>query len=121
MRRTIPFLTIVLTIFCHGIAFAGNGANFRIVEESSYLILSVACLMAAFLIFRILQGGSLGTPWLFFTIGFILAGAGALTQLFDLLKIFIYEYDLRPAMLVMRASSMLFILTGLVLYKKGLQ
>jgi hypothetical protein len=82
---------------------------------------ALGCLAFALLIFLSLKGGSLGRPWLFIFIGFLLAAIGSGLHLLDLSKILIYEYDLRLAFLIITCGSMIFLLIGLILVKRGLE
>ena len=121
MSNLIKVATAGLVLSGYGIANASKTANYALVGDSLIFVFSAACLVLALLIFLSLRGGSLGIPWLFFFIGFALAGAGGAMQVLDMLKIAVNQYDLRPSLLITRAGSMLFFLVGLFLYKRGLQ
>ncbi len=121
MKRIVPYLTFAFALCNCQSAFAGRGVTYGLIRESSLIILSLTCLAVTWLIFRTLQGGSLGTPWLFFVGGFALVGIEAVIQLFDVMKIVVYEYDLGLVSLLLSAGSMILMMTGLILYKKGLQ
>ena len=95
--------------------------DYRLVQESLFLALSLACLILAIMMYLTMKGGKLSLPWIFLLIGFAAAGLGAVIQLLESLKILIHEYDLRPALLIFRCGSMLSFLVGLIFFKKGLQ
>ena len=121
MKRMIPLTMIGLVLWHSRPLYAANMINYGLIQESSYFILSLGCLAIAGFIYKMLKGGSLGTPWLFFIVGFSLAGIYTAVQILDTLKVVVYQYDYRLAMLVMQTGSMLFLLIGLILYKKGLE
>ena len=121
MKRIIPIISIGLVFWHCQPASAADTINYGLIQESSFFILSLGCIAVAGLIYQTLKGGSLGTPWLFFVGGFALAGSYAAIQLLDIMKIAVYQYDCRLAELALRIGSMLLLMTGLVLYKKGLQ
>ena len=118
-------LTLILTAFFvfskYGIATAMSTHNYLVVQESIALLVCIACLLLAVSIFSALKGGILGTPWLFFVIGFSIAAAGGVIKLLDLFKIVIYQYDLRPAILLTTCGSVIFLLLGLFYYRRGLE
>ena len=95
--------------------------GYGLASGAIYLGLSLAGIALAFTIYSVLKGGSLGSSWLFFILGFAAAALGSLIELFDLLHILIYQYDLRLVQLAIRTASMLLFLTGLILYRRGLE
>jgi len=117
---TLP-LTFVFVISYYDFAMAISTHTYSVVQESVFLVFTIACLLIAFGIFNSLKGGSLGTPWLFFAIGFFIAAIGGILHLLDLLKIFFSQYDLRPATLITTCGSMIFLFLGLYFYRKGLE
>lgn len=121
MKSWLPLLIIgALLIDCKS-SYALTTSGYNLLEESVSLSLTVLSLILAITILHGLRGGVLGRPWAFFIAAFILAGAASLLRLFDLKAIFFVEYDLRPALLVTRSAAMLFMLVGLIFYKKELQ
>ena len=121
MNRLAIYLTIGFVLTNYRLAGAISTYSYNLMQESIFFIVSIGSLVLAFSIFVSLRGGSLGIPWVFFIIGFAIAAAGGAIQLLDLLKILVYEYDLRLATLITSCGSMLFLFTGLYLYRKGLQ
>lgn len=121
MNRLAVFLTVGFVLSYSRLAGAASTHTYNLVQESILSIVSIGCLFLALSIFISLKGGSLGTPWIFFMIGFAMAAAGGVIHLLDLFKILVYEYDLRPATLITSCGSMLFLFIGLYLYRKRLQ
>jgi hypothetical protein len=105
----------------YGTANAMTTADYGMLQESISLALAFLCLVFAVLILGGHRGGALGRPWAFFVAAFILVGTASLLRLFDLNSILFSEYDLRPAFLVTRTAALLFMLVGLIFYKKELQ
>lgn len=121
MKKIIPLISIGFVLWHCQPASAADTITYGLIQESSFFILSLGCIAAAAIIYRTLKGGSLATPWLFFVGGFILAGLYAAVQLLDIMKIVVYQYDCRLVELALHIGSMLLLMTGLILYKKGLQ
>lgn len=121
MKKIIPVISVGLVLWhCQPVS-AANTINYKLIQESSFFILSLGCIAAAAIIYQTLKGGSLATPWLFFIGGFILGGLDAAVQLLDIMKIAVYQYDCRLVELALHIGSMLLLMTGLILYKKGLK
>lgn len=121
MSRTTLFLTTLISMLSFDYASAMSTHTYLVVQESITFLVSIGCLILAISIYRALKGGILGTPWVFFVMGFGLAAVGGLIKLLDLFKIFIYEYDLRPATLLTTCGSVIFLLLGLFYYRRGLE
>lgn len=121
MNRSTIYLTIGFVLSYYRLAGAVSTRTYDLVQESILFVVSIICLILAISIFFSLKGGSLGTPWIFFIIGFAVAAAGGAIHLLDLFKILIYEYDLRLAALITSSGSMLFLSIGLYFYRRGLQ
>lgn len=121
MKRVTACMTLCLTFANYNLGWAISSHTYGVVQESLYFVTAVACLIFALMIFSSLKGGSLGKPWLFMLIGFLLAVIGSGLHLLDLYKILIYEYDLRLAFLILSCGSIIFLLVGLVLVKRGLE
>ncbi len=121
MNRLTVYLTIGFVLLHYRLAGAVSTHTYNLVQESIFFIASMGCLLLALSIFVSLRGGSLGTPWIFFVMGFAFAAVGGAIHLLDLFKILVHEYDLRLATLITSCGSMLFMLTGLYFYKRGLQ
>ena len=121
MKRLTAYLTLGLVLANYEFSWAISSRAYGVIQESLYFATCVGCLIFALIIFLSHKGGSLGPPWLFIFIGFSLAVIGSIMHLLDLFRILIYEYDLRPALLVINCGSMIFFLIGLVLYKRGLE
>jgi hypothetical protein len=115
------FLAMTLIVFSNVSANAMSATDYTVLRESLFVIFSAGSIAVAAMIFFSLKGGSLGIPWLFFIAGFVAAGVSGVIQLLDTLHVILHMYDLRIPLLFTRAGSMLFFLTGLVLYKRGLQ
>jgi hypothetical protein len=120
MNRLTAYLTSFLVLVNYDFCWAISSRTYSLTQESLYFATSVGCLIFALVIFLSLKGGSLGTPWLFICAGFLLAAVGGAIHLLDLLKILIYVYDLRPALLITNSGSMIFFLIGLIFYKRAL-
>jgi hypothetical protein len=101
-------------------AHAISAADYQFFQESIFIALSVGCIILAAMIFAVHKGGSLGLPWVFLMIGFGLAGIHGLMLLLENMQIVLHQYDLRVGFLLTRSGSMLFFVTGLFLYKRGL-
>lgn len=121
MNRLTACLTSALVLINYDFCWAISSRTYSVVQESLYFATSIGCLILALTIFLSLKGGSLGTPWLFICIGFLLAAVGGIIHLLDLFKILIHVYDLRPALLITNCGSMIFFLVGLIYYKRGLE
>ena len=121
MSRTSIFATPLFVISYFGMANAVSSYTYQVAQESIYLLVSLACLLWALRIFLALRGGSLQTPWLFFSAAFAVAAIGGIIHLLDMFQIAIYQYDLRPATLVTACGSAILLLLGLIIYKRGLE
>lgn len=121
MNRVTAYLTLGLTITNYNLGWAISSHTYSTVQETLFFATAAGCLLFAFLLFSSLKGGSLGRPWLFILIGFLLAVIGSGLHLLDLFKILIYQYDLRLAFLILSCGSMVFLLIGLILIKRGLE
>jgi hypothetical protein len=121
MKPSSALLAIFIVIATCNTANAMTSHSYGLIEQSIYLLLSLVGVALAVTIFSSLKGGSLGNPWFFFILGFTAAGLGSIIELLDLFKFLISQYDLRLILLIFRTGSMLLFLTGLFLYKKGLQ
>jgi hypothetical protein len=111
----------LLVMADYEMANAITSQQYQVLQHSLLVILSLSCLILTALIYLILRGGILGLPWIFFMIGFGAAALGGAIQLLDALKLAISQYDLRMALLIIYSGSMLSILVGLFIYKRGLQ
>jgi hypothetical protein len=121
MKYSTALAIFLVVLFEYRIANAVTNTGYGLIRESVFLTLALACLVISSMILRSLRGGSLGTPWLFFTSGFIVACLGSAIELFDIGGFLFSQYDLRQAILVTRIGSMLLLLLGLVFYKRGLE
>jgi len=121
MNRLAIYLTIGFVLSHYRLAGAISTHTYNLVQESIFFIASMGCLVLALSIFVSLKGGSLGTPWIFFIIGFAMAAVGGAIYLLDFFKILVHEYDLRLATLITSCGSMLFLFIGLYFYRRGLQ
>jgi hypothetical protein len=121
MKKSFIALLVGLVLTNYELANAMTSSEYAFLEESFSLVLLLACLVVALLIFKELRGGNLGLPWVLIAAGFALGWAASLIHILDLHSILFGDYDLRPIHLVIRASAALFTLIGLVFYKKGLQ
>ena len=121
MNRLTAFLTLGLILTNYNLGWAISTHTYGVIEESLFFATSAFCLIFALLIFLSLKGGSLGRPWLFILIGFLLAVVGSALHLLDLFKILIYQYDFRLAFLILSFGSMVFLLIGLILIRRGLE
>lgn len=121
MNRLTVCLTIGFVFSHHPLAGAVSTHTYDLVQESIFFIASMGCLLLALGIFISLRGGSLGTPWIFFVLGFAFAAAGGAVHLLDLFKILVHQYDLRLATLITSCGSMLCLFIGLYFYRRGLQ
>jgi hypothetical protein len=121
MKTTRLLLSIGLVFINFGIADAMTSNGYGLMQESFSLVLSIVSLILAIAIFKGLGGGALARPWILFAIGFALGGAASLIALVDLKAILFNQYDLRPILIAIRIGAMLFILLGLIFYKKRLQ
>ena len=121
MNRLTRSLTAFFIISIYGSAAAASTHTYLIIQESITFLVYIVCLLLVIGIFKALKGGVLGTPWLFFVIGFSAAAAGGIIKLLDLFKIMIYQYDLRPVILLTTCGSAIFLLLGLYFYRRGLE
>jgi hypothetical protein len=121
MNRLTACLTLSLVFANYNFCWAISSQTYGLVQESLFFATSLGCLIIAFFIFFSLKGGSLGTPWLFICLGFLLAAVGGAIHLLDLFRILIHIYDLRPALLVTGVGSMILFFIGLILYKRALE
>ena len=118
LKRLLITLFFILVNYSFANAITTSGYN--TLQESTSLVLSLASLVLAIMIFQSLRGGALGQPWILIAAAFALAGAASAIRLFDLHPILFTEYDFRAAILVARLGAMLLMLAGLIFYKKGL-
>lgn len=121
MNRLTVYLTVGFVLSHYRLAGAMSTYTYNLVQESVFFIASMSCLVLAVSIFISLKGGSLGTPWIFFIMGFAVAAVSGVIHLLDLFKILFHEYDLRLATLITSCGSMLFLAIGLYFYRRGLQ
>ena len=121
MSRLTAYLTLGFLLTNYNLSWAISTHTYGVIQESLFFATSALCLIFALLIFTSLKGGSLGKPWLFILIGFLLAVIGSVLHLLDLFRILIYQYDFRLAFLILSFGSMVFLLIGLVLIKRGLE
>ncbi len=122
MRRLYLILpSIGLVLLDYQSAWAMNSTEYGVLQELLSLSMLVIGLILILSIFYGLRGGAFSRAWAFFIVAIILAGAASLLHLLDLKGIIFKEYDLRPALLVIRSAAMLFVLVGLIFYKKELQ
>lgn len=120
MKPLTLCLAIGFVLIQYGQAGAVSTYTYDLTRESLFLIISSGCLVLALSILSVLRGGSLGAAWIFLIIGFALAVARGLIGVLDLLKILIHPYDLRLAILLTTCGSVLSLLLGLYLYRRGL-
>ena len=120
MNKSTIYLTVVFVLSHYGLANALSTHTYNMVRESTFLLVSLACLFWTIRIFSTLKGGSLQTTWLFFSLAFAVAAIGSILNLLDLLKIVIHVYDLRPANLATTCGTMVLLLIGLFFYRRGL-
>jgi hypothetical protein len=113
-------LVVGLLLINYGVAGAMTTSDYGMLQESLSLGLSFLCLIFSVLILGGHRGGALGRPWAFFIAAFILFGVASGLRLLDLNSLVFTEYDLRPVNLITRTAALLFLLVGLVYYKKGL-
>jgi hypothetical protein len=121
MKRLTAYLAIGFVVGHYRLAGAVSTHTYNLVQESIFFIVSLGCLVLAVSILISLKGGSLGTPWIFFVIGFAVAAVGGVIHLLDLFKILLHVYDLRLATLITTCGSMLFLAIGLYFYRRGLE
>lgn len=121
MSKSTYAVTALFVLSNFGIANAVSSYTYNLTQDSVYLLAALACLIWALRIFLSLRGGSLQTPWIFFSAGFATAAVGGIIQLLDLLQIAIHQYDLRPAMLATTCGSLILLLLGLIIYKRNLE
>ena len=121
MNRVTAYLTLGLLLTNYKLGWSISTHTYGVIEESLFFATSALCLFFALMIFLSLKGGSLGRPWLFIFIGFLMAVAGSGLHLLDLFRILIYQYDFRLAFLILSCGSMVFLLIGLILIRRGLE
>ena len=117
----LKLLPILIIVFDFRVANALTNGQYAAIQETSYLILWLACIALAASIYSGMKGGSLGLPWLVLLSGFALAAIASLVQLIDLFEIVFSEYDFRPFILAARLGSALILLAGLFFYRRGLE
>ena len=120
-RLQLIFPAIGLVLLDYRSAWAMNTTEYGVLQELITLVMLVIGLILILSIFYGLRGGVFSRAWGFFIVAVILAGAASLLHLLDLKGIIFKEYDLRPALLVVRCAAILFVLVGLIFYKKELQ
>jgi hypothetical protein len=120
MKLRRLFIVAGLLLTNYGTAGAMTSADYGMLQASLSLGLSFLCLVFTVLILGGHRGGALGRPWAFFIVAFILIGTDSLLHIFDINSILFSEYDLRLAFLVTRTAALLFMLAGLIFYKKEL-
>ena len=121
MNRLTAYLAIGFVLWQYRLAGAVSTYTYNLVQESAFFIACLCCLILAISIFVSLKGGSLGTAWIFFIVGFAVAAVGGVIHLLDLFKILLHVYDLRLATLITTCGSMLFLAIGLYFYRRGLE
>jgi hypothetical protein len=119
--KKVALLSCLTLLLQADSVLASNTTQYIAVRESLFVLITLGCVLAAALIFITLKGGTLSTPWVFFVVGFALAGVGGVMQLLELGKILLHQYDIRMALLFSRVGSVSLFLIGLVLYKARLQ
>jgi hypothetical protein len=122
MRLKTAILTILMVAFTGKIALAGEFYKIHPgwLEYIYYLLLFgliIVCLSTSYSIFTNLKGGKLSLPWLFVVIALAVV---LIRTFFGILTVFNIQYF--QAMLFAGLDILFFILllTGLVLYKVGL-
>jgi len=120
-KSTLSSVVAFLVLAQYGIAGAMTTYTYQVIRESVTSVVLLICLILALSIYKVLKGGSLGTPWLFFLIGFAVALVGGIIKLMDIFKIVIHVYDLRLADLLTTIISIIFLGLGLYYYRKGLE
>ena len=118
MKRLSLLLAAGLLLADYENACAMTTGEYSLLQEMISLSVIAISIILAVAILQSLRGSVLSRPWAFFIVAFTLMGVASLLRLFDLKSILFGEYDLRLALLVTRSAAMLFMLVGLILYKK---
>ena len=114
-------ITPALLFIDSNLANALTGSQYGLIQDSGYLVLWLACSLLSYSIYLALKGGSLGIPWLVFIVGFSIAAGASVIQLLDSLKLVFGVYDLRSLILILKLGAILVLISGLILYRRGLE